>query len=217
MPTPHPLPLLQGEREREPALESPTRSGPLCTRTCTRTHTYVRVTLSPVSAGLCSAPGEACGFSKGQARPFSVKGQMANTAGITGHMVPAGTTQAGPRSVNAGQYVDEWAEPWQIWPVGQFADPHQSLNAGEAAGGTGLGGSLCTGARHPRLPPRGTVINRVARVGSCLVRSAQRRRLPGVVTECVLVFVFWLSGEPLQEWSRVPVPSSPQTCHNLFF
>lgn len=121
MPTQHPLPLLQGEREREPALESPTRSGALCTRTRTRMHTYVRVTLSPVSAGLCSAPGEGCGFSKGQARHFSVKGQMANTAGITGHMVPAGTTQAGPRSVNAGQYVAERAEPcssvtWQIWP-----------------------------------------------------------------------------------------------------
>lgn len=69
---------------------------------------------------------------------------------------------------------------------------------------------------YSRLPPGGAVrVNRAACAEPRLVRGAERLRPPGVVTERVLVSAFWLSGESLQERSRVPVPSSPQS-HLVF-
>lgn len=48
---------------------------------------------------------------------------------------------------------DSCAPVQQISPVGQLADPQQRLIAGDAAGGTGFGGSWCSGTRIPAGSP----------------------------------------------------------------
>lgn len=86
---------------------------------------------------------------------FSVTGQIVNSAGVPGHLIwpllqpgrSASDTDMRKRAASSKQAAG------QIGPVGRRAGPRPRLIAGDAAGGTGSGGSWCHGARTSAISP----------------------------------------------------------------